>query len=195
MARLPRLCPAGVPQHIIQRGNNRQACVGSTNDYAMYARWLKIYSKEFNVGIHAWVFMTNHVHLLATPNSDDGVSLMMQSLGRRYVRYFNRSYRRNGTLWEGRFKSCVVEQEEYLLSVYRYIDLNPVRAKMVDDPSSYIWSSYRCNTLESESRKASYRSLFNDVLDSDVIRSIRDSVQKELALGSNVLWRQPARTD
>ena len=116
MARLPRFCPAGHAQHIIQRGNNRQICFVCEQDFAIYACWLHEYSLEFDVAVHAWVFMTNHVHLLVTPQTDDGVSKLMQALGRRYVRYFNREYQRTGTLWEGRFKSCLVQTENYFLA-------------------------------------------------------------------------------
>ncbi len=101
MARLPRLSPIGIPQHIIQRGNNRQACFSSEQDFAAYANWLKEYAERYRVLIHAWVFMTNHVHLLATPLADNAVTNMMQALGRLYVRYYNREYRRTGTLWKG----------------------------------------------------------------------------------------------
>lgn len=147
MARLPRICPPGVPQHIIQRGNNRQACFASDEDFSHYAYWLAEYSNEFDVAVHAWVFMTNHVHLLATPMGENGLSSLMQALGRRYVRYFNYAYQRSGTLWEGRFKSCVVEAEHYLLTCMRYIELNPVRANMVSQPEQYRWSSYHANGL------------------------------------------------
>ena len=105
MARLPRICLPGIPQHIIQRGNNRQMCFGSEEDYVAYAHWLAEYSARFKVSLHAWVFMTNHVHLLVTGETENSVSRMMQMLGRHYVRYYNHSYRRTGTLWEGRFKS------------------------------------------------------------------------------------------
>jgi len=104
MPRSPRLSPIGIPQHIIQRGNNRQACFSTDEDMAAYAQWLYDYALKFEVRLHAWVFMTNHVHLLVTPWQQNGVSRMMQSLGRYYVRYYNRTYRRSGTLWEGRFK-------------------------------------------------------------------------------------------
>lgn len=147
MARLPRLCLPGIPQHIIQRGTNRQACFASPEDFSAYAHWLVEYSQKYTVSIHAWVFMTNHVHLLVTPTSEGGVSKMMQSLGRHYVRYFNDTYRRTGTLWEGRFKSCVVDAENYLLICQRYIELNPVRAGMVESPEDYAWSSYSSNGL------------------------------------------------
>ena len=140
MPRLPRLSPVGIPQHLIQRGNNRQVCFSTEEDMAVYAHWLYDYAMKYIVHIHAWVFMTNHVHLLVTPWQANGVSRMMQSLGRYYVRYYNQTYRRSGTLWEGRYKSCLVESTDYLLQCYRYIELNPVRAGMVEDPSDYFWS-------------------------------------------------------
>ncbi len=152
MARLPRICPPSIPQHVIQRGNNRSICFTGDQDFSAYANWLLEYSREYNVAVHAWVFMTNHVHLLVTPANSSGLSSMMQALGRRYVRYFNYQYRRTGTLWEGRFKSSLVQSETYLLQCYRYIELNPVRANMVDDPSAYTWSSYHCNALGIESK-------------------------------------------
>lgn len=202
MARLPRLCLPGIPQHIVQRGTNRQACFASKEDMATYANRLGEYACKFNIAIHAWVFMTNHVHLLVTPETDTGVSRMMQSIGRRYVRYFNYTYRRSGTLWEGRFKSCAVEAESYLLACQRYIELNPVRAGMVDDPSEYTWSSYRSNALglvsnlltphrvylelgaATDERCAAYRGLFTGHLDPQIIDRIRSSANKGLALGS-----------
>lgn len=124
MARLPRVCPVGIPQHVIQRGNNHQVCFCNEQDMAAYIGWLKDYANKFDVEIHAWVLMTNHVHLLCTPRSVGGVSAMMQGLGRQYVRYFNYSYKRTGTLWEGRYKSCIVQEEHYLLQLYRYIEMN-----------------------------------------------------------------------
>ena len=203
MARLPRLGPAGIPQHVIQRGNNRQACFHAEQDLIAYAGWLKQYSREFDVQVHAWVFMTNHVHLLTTPLSDNGVSNMMQALGRMYVRYFNREYRRSGTLWEGRYKSCLVQAEDYLLQCYRYIELNPVRAGMIKDPADYYWSSYAFNGLGKESslitahpqytalgrypkqRRERYRALFKHHLDGPMVEQIRKSLNKGLALGND----------
>ncbi|MDU0356222.1 transposase [Paraglaciecola aquimarina] len=128
MSRLPRICPLDIAQHVIQRGNNRQICFGNEHDFFAYIGGLKEFSVKFEVNIHPWVLMTNHVHLLCTPYKENGVSQMMQAWGRQYVRYFNHSYKRTGTLWEGRFKSCLVEDEVYLLHLYRYIELNPVRA-------------------------------------------------------------------
>jgi len=202
MARQARLCPAGLPQHVIQRGNNRTVCFAGIQDFSAYASWLREYADKFEVAVHAWVFMTNHVHLLMTPERDDGISHLMQSLGRRYVQYFNHSYRRSGTLWEGRYKSCPVQTEHYLLHCYRYIELNPVRAGMVGDPSEYAWSSYRCNGLgvetrlckahpeylrlgkTCEERTSNYRALFRAHVDGELLKNVRDSVNKGLALGN-----------
>lgn len=202
MARLPRFCPSGLPQHIIQRGNNRSICFADDQDFAAYAHWLYEYSIKFKVDIHAWVFMTNHVHLLATPSTDDGISLMMQALGRRYVQYFNFTYQRSGTLWEGRYKSSAVDTENYLLICYRYIELNPVRANMVNDPADYLWSSYRCNALgvetllctpheeylslgkTSDDRHKCYRELFSYQIDGELLTDVREALNKGLALGS-----------
>ena len=138
MPRLPRFAPIGIPQHIIQRGNNRQPCFCEEQDFGVYTNFLKSAAEKYQVEIHAWCFMTNHVHLLATPNTDAAVSLMMQSLGRQYVQYFNHKYKRTGTLWEGRFKSCLIDSDIYLLVCYRYIELNPVRTNIINVDSHYI---------------------------------------------------------
>ena len=201
MARLQRIGPLGIPQHIIQRGNNRQVCFASEQDMAVYANLLEEYSQQFSVAIHAWVFMTNHVHLLATPHAQEAVSKMMQSLGRRYVRYFNREYQRSGTLWEGRFKSSLVQSEDYLLKCQRYIELNPVRANMVADPAEYAWSSYQYHALGKSialctpheeylhlgdtnlDKQAAYRELFKSHIDGELLVDIRSAVNKGLALG------------
>ena len=128
MARLPRLNLPNIPQHIVQRGNNRQVTFVEADDYVVYLGKLKHYAREYEVNIHAYVLMTNHVHLLVTPTTENGVSKLMQSLGRYYVRYFNQIYKRTGTLWEGRYKSTLVDSDNYFLLVSRYIELNPVRA-------------------------------------------------------------------
>lgn len=142
---MARVQLAGVPQHIMQRGNNRQAAFFCDNDYAVYLDKLREYAGKYHVSIHAFVLMTNHVHLLLTPSSDMGASQMMQSLGRYYVRYINQTYKRSGTLWEGRYKSSLVDDEGYFMAVSRYIELNPVRADMVRRPEDYRWSSYAHN--------------------------------------------------
>lgn len=143
MARLPRLNLPNIPQHVVQRGNNRQVCFFSEQDYTLYLDKLKDYAKKCHVNEHAFVLMTNHVHLLMTPETEKGVSQLMQSLGRYYVMYINKTYQRTGTLWEGRYKSksTVVDSEKYFLLVSRYIELNPVRANMVEHPAEYPWSS------------------------------------------------------
>jgi len=202
MARLQRICLPGIPQHVIQRGNNRQACFGSEEDFAAYAYWLEEYARKFRVAIHAWVFMTNHVHLLLTPETNEGVSRLMQTLGRSYVRYFNHTYTRSGTRWEGRFKSCVVDAESYFLICQRYIELNPVRTGMVEAPSDYAWSSFRANGLGKEiklrtphhtyqrlgktvaERVKAYRELFRGQLDSTILNQIRQATNQGMALGS-----------
>jgi len=166
MARSLRQCPAGMTQHLIQRGVNRQPCFIDTQDYVAYASWLNEYARTFDVHIHAWVFMTNHVHLLVTPHTDKSISQMIQCLGRRYVSYFNHRYERSGTLWEGRFKSLGIEDDSYVLACQRYIELNPVRAGMVKSASDYFWSSYKVNALTKSSllwtANRSYLSLGED---------------------------------
>ena len=141
MARLPRLNLPNIPQHVVQCGNNRQVCFFSEQDYTVYLDKLKDYAKKCHVNVHAFVLMTNHVHLLMTPETEKGASQLMHSLGRYYVMYINKTYQRTGTLWEGRYKSTLVDSEKYFLLVRRYIELNPVRANMVEHPAEYPWSS------------------------------------------------------
>ncbi len=142
MARLPRLTLPGFAHHVIQRGNNRQAIFASTADYQAMLDLLEVNARKFGVAIHAYVLMSNHFHLLTTPQTQAGLPQMMQALGRRYVRYFNDAQQRTGTLWEGRYKSTLIQSERYLLACMGYIDLNPVRAGLVAMPGDYPWSSY-----------------------------------------------------
>ena len=142
MARLPRLTLPGYPHHVIQRGNNRQPIFASTADYQMLLALLDENARKFGVALHAYVLMGNHFHLLATPQTADGLPQMMQAVGRRYVRYFNDTQKRSGTLWEGRYKSTLIQSERYLLACMAYIDLNPVRAGMVLQAQYYPWSSH-----------------------------------------------------
>ncbi len=201
MARRVRVNLPGVPQHVVQRGNNKMLCFREVNDYSFYAKLLREYQDKFQVDIHSWVFMTNHVHLLCTPHSNYGVSLMMQSIGRRYVLYFNRRYGRTGTLWEGRFRSSLVDTDEYLITVYRYIEMNPVRAGITPSPSEYHWSSFATNAYgrdstiltphpvylklgkTDEDRFRAYRSLFINDVKGDVLVQIREALQANIALG------------
>ena len=191
MARPKRLNLPFVPQHVVQRGNNRQNCFYSESDYRVYLKLLEKRCDDHKCHLHAYVLMTNHVHMLITPQVADGVSLLFRDLGRDYVRRINRKYGRTGTLWEGRFKSSLVDSDEYCLACYRYIELNPVRAGMVDHPGMYPWSSYSANTtmqrarlitphetwLElgrtASERRAAYRRLFASELSSDQLRVIR----------------------
>ena len=202
MARLPRLDVPGIAQHVIQRGNNRSVCFASEQDFAAYTNWLHEYSIRHRVAVHAWVFMTNHVHLLLTPQTKGGVSALMQSVGRRYVPYFNHQYRRSGTLWEGRFKACLVQSECYLLECYRYIELNPVRADMVACPGEYKWSSFQANGLGKASklvtphseylrlgatrqeRTQNYRSFVVGQVRPEILKQIRQSTRKGLVIGN-----------
>ncbi|GLX78756.1 hypothetical protein tinsulaeT_20960 [Thalassotalea insulae] len=201
MARLPRLNLANIPQHVIQRGNNRSACFFAEADYQLYLDKLFKYSNQFNVAVHAYVLMTNHVHLLLTPSTKDGVSKLMQSLGRYYVQYINRSYRRTGTLWEGRYKSTLVDNNHYFLTVSRYIEMNPVRANMVEHPGDYQWSSFKVNALGETSKLITphdcylqlgqdkkeqcknYLALFRRHIATSDITAIRDSTNKGWVLG------------
>lgn len=188
MPRPRRLAPAGFPLHIVQRGNNKQACFQSAKDYETYLGALEESARACEVDLHAYVLMTNHVHLLATPNSDSAASEMMQQLGRKYVLFFNKVHSRSGTLWEGRYRSSLIDTDHYLLACYRYIELNPVRAGIVPEPSLYRWSSFRSNALgalsnlitphaewtslgrTSEERCLAYRRLFSEKVDDHLIR-------------------------
>jgi len=208
LPRLPRLCPPGYPVHVIQRGNNRQVVFTSERDIVAYAHWLDESAANCEVSVHGWVFMTNHVHLLLTPRREDGISKLLQFLGRRYVRYFNFAYARSGTLFDGRFKSSLVQDDQYFLSCLRYIELNPVRAGMVTDPEDYRWSSYG---VHAHGRKASmwtahptylglgktdasrqycYRELVSDALDQEVISKIRHCANSGLVLGTEQFRKQ-----
>ena len=203
MARLPRYAPPGIAQHVIQRGNNRSALFAARNDFVFFKECLAEAAEQHSCLIHAFVFMTNHVHLLITSNAAGGTSRLMQSVGRRYVGYFNRAYRRTGTLWEGRYRATAVDTEGYLLTCYRYIELNPVRAGMVQFPGHYGWSSYRTNALghpdtlitphqcfdrlgaEPESRREAYRALFGQPMEEDTIQEIRERTNKGWVLGGD----------
>jgi putative transposase len=204
MPRQRRLDLPGVPQHVIQRGNNRQPCFLREQDCRCYLSQLGEAALACGCRLHAYVLMTNHVHLLMTPEVTGAVARTMQSLGRRYVGYFNATYRRSGTLWEGRYKSCLVDSERYLLTCYRYIELNPVRAAMVLAPGDYVLSSYRANAegrpnrlvqphdeyaqlgTTVEERCAAYRALFLEAIGEDRMSEIRAYVQQQRALGTDL---------
>lgn len=147
MPRKPRMDFGGCSYHLIQRGNNHQNCFFNDNDRNFYLTSLQIAAEQYHVDIHAYVLMTNHVHMLVTPRKDGATSLLMQSIGRRYVRYINDNYQRTGTLWEGRFKSIHIDCEKQMLACQRYIELNPVRAGIVEHYNQYAWSSARHHAM------------------------------------------------
>lgn len=202
MPRRARLAIAGIPWHIIQRGNNRSACFFHRDDYQYYLRTLAAQSRKFECAVHAYVLMTNHIHLLLTPSEKDGASSMMKHLGQRYTQYINRTYRRSGTLWEGRFHSCLTSEDNYVLACYRYIEMNPVRAHLARAPGDYEWSSYRRNAqgardrliTEHEAylglshnaaeRYRAYRGLFSEGSEQRLFEHIRAATYGNYALGS-----------
>lgn len=211
MPRMARLDVAGVAQHVVQRGNDRQACFFRETDYVRYLQDLREASLAFGCRVHAYVLMSNHVHLLITAHEAGSVGRLMQALGRRYVRYINDTLGRTGTLWEGRYKSCLVDNERYVLACYRYIELNPVRAGMVLDPGTYRWSSYLCNgcgvhdplvtshpvydqiAREVDERHARYRELVAEGITKEELDALRLYVQRQRALGSAPFQEQIER--
>jgi len=211
MARLPRLDVPGIPQHVVVRGVDRQACFFADGDYVDYLNDLRLAATQSDCAIHAYVLMTNHVHLLTSGHALGSVSRMMQSVGRRYVRRLNTSHGRTGTLFEGRFRASLVQSESHLLNCMRYIERNPVRAAMVQHPASYRWSSFRANaalahdvliTAHAEylalgvtpaQRAAAYSNLVADDLDGGVVDAIRLHVNKDCALGNDRFQQAVAR--
>ena len=203
MARLPRFFVPGIPLHVIQRGNNRGTLFHQINDYNTYKDWLKKAAQTHGCAIHAYVLMNNHVHLLVTPSHEESLPKTLQSLGRRYVQYFNTTHDRTGTLWEGRYRATLIESETYLLTCSRYIELNPVRAEMVRHPREYRWSSYHYHAEgksdplltphsmyqrlggTTATRQHAYRALFRQHLSGETLEAIRDATNKAWVLGSD----------
>jgi putative transposase len=191
MPRKPRFFLPGIPSHVIQCGNNRQSIFFIDNDYQVYLGWLGEAARRWGCEVHAYVLMTNHMHLLVTAQAHEALSRMMQYVGRHYVPYVNAEYRHSGTLWEGRIKASLVQALAYLLTCYRYIELNPVRVAVVNALGDYPWSSYRCNALghadllvvahaeyrtlgsTPEERQATYRGLFAETLDPGMMAQLR----------------------
>ena len=203
MARLPRFELAGVPQHVVQRGNNRLPCFLDDEDRQRYLQCLRQALLRFGCKLHAYVLMSNHVHLLLTPVEAGAVSRMMHTFARNYVGSFNGRHGRTGTLWEGRYKACLVDSERYFLACSRYIELNPVRAWMVAQPNEYPWSSYGANaegrtdsllTQHPEylalgsgpaGRISAYRALFAEVLTDESVDEIRIHLAQQKVLGTD----------
>jgi putative transposase len=210
MPRPNRLVVAGYAHHIIQRGNNRQAIFFEDADRRFFLAALGEALGAHHCALHAYVLMTNHVHLLITPGDEAGVGGLMRSLGRRYVGHVNRLYGRTGTLWEGRFKSTIVDTEGYVLACHRYIEANPVRAGMVEAPQDHPWSSHRANALGEDDRllvqhesyralgrsarlrQAAYRGMFEDPLPDDTLEILRDATQRGWVPGRDTFRDQIA---
>lgn len=202
MPRRARIHIDGMPLHIVQRGHNRQPCFFGEEDYLAYLHWLGEALHKENCALHAYALMTNHVHLLITPERGEAIPRLIIALGRRYVQYINKSYRRTGTLWDSRYKSSLIDADAYLLHCQRYIELNPVRAAMVADPAQYRWSSYRSNALgepdtritphpvflalgaAEPNRQQAYRALFRPHLDNAALDDIRLALNQNQPLGS-----------
>lgn len=201
MARLPRMDLPGVPQHVRQRGNNRQPCFLDDNDRRNYLEALAEALHETDCRLHAYVLMDNHVHLLVTPPRAGATGRMMQQVGRRYVGLFNARHGRSGTLWEGRYKACLVDNEGYLLRCARYIDLNPVRARITESACDYRWSS--CAALcglrpdrllslhptqralgpSAQARGSAYQALLDEAIPDEEMQAIRLYLQQQRAWG------------
>lgn len=203
MPRRARLAVPGIPWHIIQRGNNRGTCFITDVDCENYLSILNDQAMQYGCAVHAYVLMANHIHLLLTPAEVDSAAQLMKHLGQRYAQYVNRTYKRTGTLWDGRFRSCLTQNEEYVLACYRYIELNPVRRNMVKQPADFRWSSYHANadgrtsnaiqlTPHAEylrlgtsigSCQKAYRSLFRSNLNPERINEIRNATNGNFVLG------------
>ena len=211
MPRKPRFYLPSVPVHLVQRGHCKNPIFFDQKDYVTYLHWLKEASIKYEIAVHAFVLMTNHVHLLVTPNQGPEVSLFMQFIGRRYVPYINHKYERSGSLWEGRYKASLVQVESYFLNVMKYIELNPVRAGMVEVPGQYRWSSYCHNSgaktikfiefhpaylalgpTEHERAKA-YLELFKQDLTPAEMKRTRDTWQTGTPLGSRQFIKEIER--
>jgi putative transposase len=202
MSRLPRLYVPEIPSHVTVRGNDRQDIFHCDGDRLRFRALLLEAAERHRLAVHAYVFMSNHVHLLATGAHVLSIAKSLQSVGRRYVAYFNGRYGRSGTLWEGRYKAALVDTDGYLLACHRYIDLNPVRGGLVADPSDYSWSSNRCYAWGQADdlvtphplvgslgagdgdRSAAYRALFTQPLQDAVLQRIRFCSNHGWALGS-----------
>ena len=208
MPRRPRVHLPDQPLHIVLRGHNREACFFAEEDFHTFLHWLGESLDTSKIALHAYVLMTNHVHLLLTPRRAEDVPSLMISLGRRYVQYINKTYRRTGTLWDSRYKSSLIQSDTYLLTCQRYIELNPVRAAMVEDPAHYRWTSYRANALgvpdaritphplylalgtTEKQRQTAYRTLFRSELDTEAIADIRLALNQNQVLGNERFHRK-----
>lgn len=212
MARLPRLSPIDVPVHVLQRGNNRQTVFRGDDDYAFYLDTLRMAAREHDFAIHGFSLMPNHVHLVGTPKVADSLSRTLQAVGRRYTRYFNAAADRSGTLWEGRFRSTVLDPAEWVLPILLYVESNAVRAGLVSTPEEDRWSTYRHHVgIQSIpwvsdhfcywrlgntpfERQSRYRTLWHEGFGSDQFAQIRQHVHSGWPLGNEAFLATLART-
>ncbi|HEU4777982.1 MAG TPA: transposase [Telluria sp.] len=212
MPRHARIILANVPIHLIQRGHNRQACFFADQDYCTYLEWLRLHAMQTDCTIHAYTLMSNHVHMLLSASTATALAAMMKAQNQRYVRYVNKTYRRTGTLWEGRFRSCLTQEDGYFFNCQRYIELNPVRAGIVAHPADYHWSSYRANAEglsdllvrphalydalgeDDAQRQSAYRALFAHELRSELVEQIRRATNGNYALGNALFTTQLNKT-
>lgn len=210
MPRQLRYFIPNIPQHVVARGIDRQAVFFQTRDYTLYRKALKDAAVSSRCQVHAYVLMTNHVHLLVTPEQERSLPLMMQAMGRNYVQRLNARHRRSGTLWEGRYKASLVQTDQYLMACQRYIELNPVRAGLVAAPGEYPYSSYRLHALGKEDplltphanylalhtdpagRRNAYRALFSDMLSEELLTRLRESTNSCSVIGNEQFGRQIA---
>ena len=194
MPRTARLVVPGVALHVRQRGHNRAPCFFNDGDLALYLGLLALFAREHACAVHAYCLMTNHVHLLLTPQAGDGCALMMKRLAQCYTQHVNKLRERTGSLWEGRFRSCLVTSDRYALACYRYVELNPVKAGIVRHPRDYRWSSYRANAEGKHDRMIephaaypgvnAYRNLFDDELDESLVDDLRKATSGGYVAGS-----------
>lgn len=207
MARLPRFVLPGYPQHLIQRGLDHRPYLRDEADYWYFWESLVKASEKFGCAIHAYVLMPNHFHLLLTPQAEDSVGKLMQSIGRYYVKYFNERYLVTGPLWEGRYRATLLDPQAFLLPCARYVEINPVRAGLVAGPGDYDWSSYGCHALgvedrlvsphpgyqrlgrSNKARQAAYRDLCATPLEPATVQRIRDATNKSWLLGDAAFAR------
>ena len=212
MVRTARIVVPRIPHHIVQHGNDKQLIFRDEEDYLKFYQWMREAARQFKVAIHAYILMGNHVHLLATPSETESLARMMQWLGRFYVPYFNRKYGRSGTLWQGRFRTSLIESERYFLSCSRYIELNPVRAGIVMQPGDYRWSSYahhvgdRLDVLIADhpiywalgntpfDREAAYRQFMEESVSQAEIDELSQAIKKGWVLGSEQFMAQLEKT-
>jgi len=173
----------GMALHVRHRGHNRSACFFGDQDYTLYLRLLEHFARQHECAVHAYCLMPNHVHVLVTPKTETGLALTMKSVAQLYSQHINKAYELTGSLWEGRYRSCLVPTESYALACYRYVELNPVAAGIVRDPEAYRWSSHRANAGRAHSSLITphpafpgtkiYRDLFEDALDPEIVDDLR----------------------